>query len=975
MQSVSIFWLRIIEAQLLASEEVETLQQAIASAGIDPDADAIAAWLVSQKKISRYQATGCLTGAYTSFDWADFLIMEPIDGGMLQYHWRAKHIPTGQMVILLELKGNPLADNGHLGGLLNACQKIFAIDFPYFAPYEVMLHDSIARAILIDRGGTTLSSILAGGTCLSLSQSAAIAASIAEGLDHLHASGLFHGHICPETIWIPAKGYAQIVLIPPWLRAEADRGPLEPAMSNYAAPELNPARVQATASADLYALGCTLFEMLYGQAPFAGNATIEQKMKQHAQESIASLEANEVPAQMDQIVRYLMAKDTSVRYRSGSTVTEALQPFIEPADQPKKKSHSDTLQRYLQIASIRRQAELHKLRAAWIPPSLIMENSNTLREAAHRPATFPADIPIPHSKETKVSSSEASQAARAITLSNDDKTLASRKRLQKKRLPFFLVFGATLLAVIALGVTMARWREPHDTGRIQPNQNVEGGPRPDAPLSTEILSAPLPDADRDNKNKDDGTSLWASPTNDKRPQFRYLVPGPQMVLMAHLSRAAQPTWLHVLKSCDLQPEALNAELQVEVGFGFEEIERVDVGFYERSGKIELVSVFYLLENHTLESFQARWKTGGTMIYAGEPIHAKDSRCFYKPPGKSNVFCVGNLGHIEQIIDWLGEETTLDNQRVDILDGSLQPLAALAHTADVDRDVNLLFNTNFIRSSRDSLYPPRLQPLHAAITWLLGSGENIQAGLLSLNLSESFFCELQLFCARDKQPGIVAKEIMTRLQQAASQINQFLLGQTISRYSQATLDLAPDMLRALARYTRYDHDRPGGKVAILRSYLPANAAPHLAMATELLLSEIFNPKTSVTTVAALSFEQRMNQPITLSFGRDNLLQAVNLLSQESGILMKIIGRDLELEGITQNQSFEISMKNKPVNKILVEVLQLANPHKNLKLSANEQKLIYVIKQAATEDQPVIWITTRTAASKRGDTIPLIFTDEK
>ena len=112
MQSVSTFWQRIIEAQLLASEEVETLQQVIASAGIGLDADAIAAWLVSQKKISRYQATRCLTGAYTSFDWADFLLVEPIDGGMLQYHWRAKHIPTGQMVILLELKGDPSADNG-----------------------------------------------------------------------------------------------------------------------------------------------------------------------------------------------------------------------------------------------------------------------------------------------------------------------------------------------------------------------------------------------------------------------------------------------------------------------------------------------------------------------------------------------------------------------------------------------------------------------------------------------------------------------------------------------------------------------------------------------------------------------------------------------------------------------------------------------------------------------------------------------
>jgi hypothetical protein len=184
-----------------------------------------------------------------------------------------------------------------------------------------------------------------------------------------------------------------------------------------------------------------------------------------------------------------------------------------------------------------------------------------------------------------------------------------------------------------------------------------------------------------------------------------------------------------------------------------------------------------------------------------------------------------------------------------------------------------------------------------------------------------------------------------------------------------------MLRTLARYTRYDHDRPRGNVAILRAYLPVNAAAHLAMATELLLWEAFISKPAVMTEAELSFEQRMNQPTTLSFGRDNLLQAVNLLSQESGISMEIMGRDLELEGITQNQSFGISMKNKPVKKILVEVLQLANPEKNVKLSANEQKLIYVIKQAGPEEQPVIWITTRTAASKRGDTIPSIFIDEK
>ena len=56
MQSVSSFWHRLVESQLLGSREAETLQIAFASMGHGQDAEAAAEWLVAQKKISQETA-------------------------------------------------------------------------------------------------------------------------------------------------------------------------------------------------------------------------------------------------------------------------------------------------------------------------------------------------------------------------------------------------------------------------------------------------------------------------------------------------------------------------------------------------------------------------------------------------------------------------------------------------------------------------------------------------------------------------------------------------------------------------------------------------------------------------------------------------------------------------------------------------------------------------------------------------------
>jgi hypothetical protein len=101
-----------------------------------------------------------------------------------------------------------------------------------------------------------------------------------------------------------------------------------------------------------------------------------------------------------------------------------------------------------------------------------------------------------------------------------------------------------------------------------------------------------------------------------------------------------------------------------------------------------------------------------------------------------------------------------------------------------------------------------------------------------------------------------------------------------------------------------------------------------------------------------------KPITLSFPRDTLERCLELLAKEIDVEIVIQGADLQAEGITRNQSFGLDERQQPAGEILQRVLQLANP---------AGKLVYVIRPQA-DGREAIFITTRSAATKRGDRLP-------
>jgi serine/threonine protein kinase len=160
------------------------------------------------------------------------------------------------------------------------------------------------------------------------------------GLQRGHELGLVHRDIKPGNLILSRQVKRAAVKIVDFglakARAEApvDHGltPTNQMMGTlgYTAPEqLRDAR-SADTRADIYSLGCTLYFLLAGGAPFKGNSAYEVFLAQEAAE-VEPLQKlrPDVSEALAAVVAKMMAKDPAERYAEPAEVARALRPFLK----------------------------------------------------------------------------------------------------------------------------------------------------------------------------------------------------------------------------------------------------------------------------------------------------------------------------------------------------------------------------------------------------------------------------------------------------------------------------------------------------------------------------------------------------------------------------------------------------------------------------------------------------------------------
>lgn len=169
---------------------------------------------------------------------------------------------------------------------------------------------------LLDRG--SLKDRLRRGP-LSWPQVAAYGVQIASALQHAHNHGIVHRDLKPSNLFYDREG--NLVLgdfgIARDLHAQADitQQGMTVGTFSYMSPEQITADARIDGKADLYSLGCLLFEMLTGRPPYQG-ATFAQVWDKHLRADPPSVRSAQTeagvrvtcPEWLDELIRKLLAK-------------------------------------------------------------------------------------------------------------------------------------------------------------------------------------------------------------------------------------------------------------------------------------------------------------------------------------------------------------------------------------------------------------------------------------------------------------------------------------------------------------------------------------------------------------------------------------------------------------------------------------------------------------------------------------------
>ena len=172
---------------------------------------------------------------------------------------------------------------------------------------------------------------------LPVSHALSIGAEIAAALAYAHGEGIVHRDLKPLNIFIQDDGPVKVCDfgIAPDLNAALSitgTGQLRGTPA-YISPE-QWAGEPATPSADLYALGCTLYELLTGQLPFQG-PSLHALIHRHLTEVPVSPHDRrpQVPAALSDLIVALLAKAPENRPQNAAAVAAALARIRDPGHQ------------------------------------------------------------------------------------------------------------------------------------------------------------------------------------------------------------------------------------------------------------------------------------------------------------------------------------------------------------------------------------------------------------------------------------------------------------------------------------------------------------------------------------------------------------------------------------------------------------------------------------------------------------------
>ena len=973
-------WKLVADTGLADHDQIEGLRREFGRDSLPPGiggaavTELLAKWLVRRKVLTIWQARRLVRGDRGPFFLGDYRLLERLEtsdakGTLL----RARHEPSGRGVCLMLLDG-PLCRQLEIWtDIVQRTGAAHQASDPMTSRTWALEQSGSQRFIICeDVVGTSLAAELAAGGPLPITEAGPLLVASARAVAELHRLGVVHGGISLDSLRreppangggnppagsVAPAGRVRLLQFP--LVADPHVVPQRPPLDTpesiqrlgmkacFVAPELLLPASSCDARSDVYALGCVFHALLTGTPPcWQGDA--QQSLSQAAFVGPPPLGPPRVPIEVATLISYMVAHDPAARYATAADAADAIALCLGmPAVSPTLPAQRPF------IAAAAQPQPQPALAAARPPQAPPVQTGATAWEPIVNPAASVAPL---------------------------------RQRPAKPRRPRWVGLGLAAAAVVTAGAvafmflpaTPEKPPTPAEPPAVATVDAPTSDPDPAAsPPVPDEPPKPRPSAATETQIVDSETLPWASPTRGTPPTLAYLPPGSQLILLARPADiTASAEGRLFLRALGPRVEQALELAAAACGCGPEAIDSIQAG-WQAGGPDEVIGGYAI---SGLEPFpvaadpdlrEAAWgKTAETKL-EGETIHVGPSLAFWLPSRAAGQVLVAApeklllemLESDRQAAENRGTEVADDAKpvagRQEQLEANLSPdLEALVGMLDSARHVTLFGSPNYLLHDGRPVFAGPLAKLIDPLGGFLGS--DLQAAALSLHCGENFYIELDCIAPTRTPARKLADTLATKIDSLADSIENYCNTLDPHPYGRKLVMRLPRMLSVVAGSLRFGGE---GRGVIVNCHLPEHAAHNLVLAAELAIEQ--PPGAATTAIAGQpaatatpqSARDRVQKKISLAFARDTLEKSIQMIADEIAMPIEIIGKDLELEGITKNQSFGLDERDQTADAVLRTILAKSNP---------DGKLVYVFR--AKDGAELIEITTRAAAAKRGDTLP-------
>ena len=266
-------------------------------------------------------------------DFLGYRLEELIGQGGMGVVYRATDLRLRRQVALKVMAPELALDELFRKRFARESELAMSLEHPNVVPiYDAGEVDGCLYIAMRHVEGTDLRTLLRAEGALAPERAVVICRQVADALDAAHASGLVHRDVKPSNVLLDARGHAYLADFG-LTRQLAEQGADFGSGRSLGTPAyLAPEQIEGGPvdhRADIYSLGCFLFECLTGEAPFARDSRLAVVWAHLEEEPPSASERRpELPEAIDPVLRTAMAKDPEARYATCEALVAAAEDAL-----------------------------------------------------------------------------------------------------------------------------------------------------------------------------------------------------------------------------------------------------------------------------------------------------------------------------------------------------------------------------------------------------------------------------------------------------------------------------------------------------------------------------------------------------------------------------------------------------------------------------------------------------------------------